>query len=173
MARVRQGWSQDYRAPEWLCEACYALPGRDGVWALIDPALSRQITEDHVDEYGLRLVLLPPLTGAGIGAVQLRMGHTIFGEIRFSLCGIDRRAILVNVEVEEKHRRRGAGSVLVAAAVARAARFEWTMLPIGQDPVAVAFWARIGAVGPTSPYPCSHQVEQKVVPAQFQWTQWW
>lgn len=65
------------------------MPGRDGVWASIDPAPSRQITEVQVDEYGLRLVLLPPSTAAGIGAVQLRMGKTIFGEVRFSLCAID------------------------------------------------------------------------------------
>ncbi|MEU3770795.1 GNAT family N-acetyltransferase [Amycolatopsis keratiniphila] len=173
MAGVRQGWSQDYRAPEWLCEACYALPGRDGVWALIDPAPSQQATEDQVYEYGLRLVLLRPTTAAGIGAVQLRLGHTIFGEVNFSLCGTDRRAIIVHVEVEEKHRRRGAGSVLVAAAVARADRYDWSMLPIGQDPVAVAFWASIGAVGPTSPYPCTHQVDANVVPAESRWTKWW
>ncbi|WP_143104795.1 GNAT family N-acetyltransferase [Amycolatopsis regifaucium] len=81
-----------------------------------------------------------------IGFVQLRLGHTIFGEVGFSLCGTDRRALLVHVEVEEKHRRRGAGRVLVAAAVVRAPRCEWTMFPIGEDPVAVAFWASVGAV---------------------------
>ncbi|WP_037305701.1 GNAT family N-acetyltransferase [Amycolatopsis orientalis] len=141
---------------------------------MIDPRSSRQVTEDQVDEYGLRLVLLRPPTAAGIGAIQLRLGHTAFGEIRFSLCGHDRRAILVSVGVEEKHRRRGAGRVLVAAARARATRYHWTMLPLGEDPVTVAFWATVGAVGPQSPHPCTHQIEQGVVPAESRWTKkWW
>jgi len=55
---VRQSWSQDYRALEWVCEACYALPGRTGVWAVIDPAVERQVPEESVDEYGLRLVVV-------------------------------------------------------------------------------------------------------------------
>ncbi|MGY6658696.1 hypothetical protein ACXIZN_41710 [Amycolatopsis sp. TRM77291] len=173
IAGVRQSWSQDYRAPEWLCEACYALPGRAGTWAMIDPAPARHVTEDQADEYGLRLVLLRPATAAGIGAIQLRLGHTVFGEIRFSLCGIDRRAVLIHVEVEEKHRRRGAGRVLVAAAAARAPRYDWTTLPIGHDPITVAFWARVGAIGPPSPYPCTHQTEQGVVPGESRWTKWW
>ena len=36
-------------------------------WAVIDPGPARQVTEDHVDEYGLRLVLLRPPAAAGIG----------------------------------------------------------------------------------------------------------
>ncbi|MEU3623002.1 GNAT family N-acetyltransferase [Amycolatopsis coloradensis] len=173
VAGVRQGWSQDYRSPEWTCEACHALSAGSGVWAMIDPGPARQVTEDHVDEYGLRLVLLRPPTAAGIGAIQLRMGHTTFGEIRFSLCGPDRRAVLVSVEVEEKHRRRGAGRILVAAARARATRYHWTMLPLGEDPVAVAFWATVGALGPHNPHPCTHQIDAQVVPAESRWTQWW
>ncbi|SDU53381.1 Acetyltransferase (GNAT) family protein [Amycolatopsis keratiniphila] len=170
---VRQGWSQDYRAPEWLCEACHALTGVGGVWAMIDTAVERQVMESGVDEYGLRLVVLPPPVSAGIGAIQLRLGHTVFGEVSLSLCPVDRRAILCHVEVEEKHRRRGAGRVLVHAAMQRAAKFQWSMLPIGRDPVAVAFWARVGAVGPASPHPCTHQVDAKVVPAESRWTKWW
>ncbi|WP_228694913.1 GNAT family N-acetyltransferase [Amycolatopsis japonica] len=91
----------------------------------------------------------------------------------YPLCPVDRRAILVHVEVEEKHRRRGAGRVLVNAAVKRGAEFGWSMLPIGRDPVVVAFWARVGAVGPASPHPCTHQGEAKVVPAESRWTKWW
>ncbi|UMP00033.1 hypothetical protein [Amycolatopsis sp. EV170708-02-1] len=106
---------------------------------MIDPAAAPDVTEEQADEYGLRLVLMRPVTAAGIGAIQLHLRRTIFGEIRFSLCGIDRRAILVHIEVEKKHRRRGAGRVLVAAAAARAPRYDWTTLPIGQDPMTVAF----------------------------------
>ncbi|ANN21085.1 hypothetical protein SD37_39555 [Amycolatopsis orientalis] len=170
---VRQSWSQDYRASEWLCEACHALPSRGGLWARIDPRPARHVTEDQVDEYGLRLVLLRPLTPAGIGSIQLRLGHTTFGEVQLSLCSIDRRAILVHVDIEEKHRRRGAGSVLVAAAAARGPRYQWTTLPIDRDPTSIAFWARTGAPGPAAPHPCTHQLEAKVVPADARWAKWW
>ncbi|UUV29989.1 hypothetical protein NQK81_35295 [Amycolatopsis roodepoortensis] len=44
---------------------------------------------------------------------------------------------------------------------------------IGRDLVAVAFWARVGAVGPVSPHPCTHQVDATVVPAESRWTKWW
>lgn len=50
-----------------------------------------------------------------------------------------------------------------AAVFARGDDFSWTMLPIGKDPVAVAFWARLGPSCSESPRPCSHQVEQSVV----------
>ncbi|WP_410663463.1 hypothetical protein [Amycolatopsis sp. lyj-84] len=173
VAGVRQSWSQDYLTPEWLCEACNALPGRGGVWALVDPSPSRHVSEDQVDEYGLHLVLRRPPTPAGIGSIQLRLGCTTFGEVQLSLCSIDRRAILVHVDIEEKHRRRGAGSVLVAAAAARGSRYEWTTLPIDRDPTSVAFWARTGAPGPAAPRPCTHQLEAKVVPAAARWSKWW
>ncbi|MFI9452578.1 GNAT family N-acetyltransferase [Amycolatopsis sp. NPDC052450] len=170
---VRQSWSQDYQAPEWLCEACHALTGDGGIWAVIDTAVERQVIETDVDEYGLRLVVLPPPVSAGIGVIQLRLGHTVFGEVHLSLCPVDRRAILCHVEVEEKHRRRGAGRVLVNAALKRGTKFSWTMLPIKRDPVAVAFWARVGAVGTASLHPCTHQLKQGVVSAESRWTKWW
>ncbi|WP_143105059.1 hypothetical protein [Amycolatopsis regifaucium] len=140
---------------------------------MIDTAVERQVMETAVDEYGMRLVVVPPPVFAGIGVIQLRLGRTVFGEARLSLCPVDRRAIFVHVEVEEKHRRRGAGRVLVAAAAARGVGYGWTTLPIGRDPIAVAFCARIGALGPASPHPCSHQIEARVVPAGARWTKWW
>ncbi|MEU8416963.1 hypothetical protein AB0C24_29610 [Amycolatopsis japonica] len=87
-------------------------------------------------------------------------------KLQLSLCAIDRRAILVHIEIEEKHRRRGAGSVLVAAAAARGPRYQWTTLPIDRDPTSIAFWARTGAPGPAAPHPCTHQLEAQVVPAE-------
>ncbi|HET6288799.1 MAG TPA: GNAT family N-acetyltransferase [Amycolatopsis sp.] len=134
---------------------------------MIDPAVERQVPEDSVDEYGLRLVVVPPPTPAGIGAVRLCLGHKILGEIRMSLCATDRRAVLVHLHIDEECRRRGAGRVLVAAAEARGIDFNWTMVPIERDPVSIAFWARLGTFGSASasPRPCSHQIEAGVIPA--------
>jgi GNAT superfamily N-acetyltransferase len=163
---MRRSWSQDYAAPEYLCEACHALPDRGGRWAVIDPSISRQAPEDHVDDACLQLVVVPPLVPRGVGAILLRHGATVFGQVRLTLCELDRCAVLVGLAVELAHRRRGAGTVLVAAAKARGNGYRWSSTPIGTDPVAIAFWGRVGLLGEPRPAGCTHQIDVGAVTEQ-------
>lgn len=57
---VQAGSRQDYGAPECLAQACHGLPDRGGRWALIDPAVARQVHQDAVDETRLQLAVTPP-----------------------------------------------------------------------------------------------------------------
>ena len=170
---VRHSWHQDYAAPEYLCEACHALPDRGGRWAMIDPSITGQVRDDQVDETRLQLVIIPPAVRRGIGTILLRLGSTIFGQIQLTLCELDRCAVLLGLAVEPQHRRRGAGSVLVAAAKARGQGYRWSSNPIGTDPVAIAFWGRVGLVGESRPAACTHQIDAGAVPEQARWTPWW
>ena len=171
VAGARHGWSQDYHAPEFLCEACHSLPDRGGRWALINPAVSNQVLEDNVTEAWLQLVVCPPPVPAGVGMIQLRWGTTIYGQIALSLCRIERRGLVLSLEVEPRHRRRGVGQLLVAAARTRGAGYDWSSNSIGTDPIVVAFWARIGA--PRVPaQPCSHQAAASVI-TDHNWDRWW
>lgn len=62
---MRRTWCQDYAAPEYLCEACHALPDRGGRWALVDPSVTQQVREDQIDDTRLQLVVLPPQVPRG------------------------------------------------------------------------------------------------------------
>lgn len=168
---MTRSWCQDYQSAEFLCLACRALNPEAGRWVQIDPAV--QVPEDRVDPTRLQLAVTPPAVRYGVGAIRLRLGSTIFGYVELTLCEVDRRAVLLGLEVEPAHRRRGAGRVLVAAAVARAAGYDWSTVPVGTDPVAVAFAARTRLPGPAPPYACSHQVAAGAVSERARWTRWW
>jgi hypothetical protein len=170
---ARHSWCQDYGAPEYLCEACHALPDRGGRWATIDPSVTCQVREDQVDETRLQLVVIPPSVPRGTGTILLRHGSTIFGHVQLTLCELDRCAVLLGLEVEPQHRRRGAGRVLVAAAKARGDGYRWSSNPIGTDPVAIAFWGRVGLLGESPSAGCTHQIDAGALPEQARWTPWW
>lgn len=84
-----------------------------------------------------------------------------------------RRAVLLDLHVEEKHRRRGAGTTLLAAAVARAPGYTWSTTPIGPDPIAVAFAAHVPLPGSAPAFACTHQVRAGAVGDRASWTRWW
>ncbi|WP_329052977.1 hypothetical protein OG738_09690 [Amycolatopsis sp. NBC_01488] len=122
------------------------LPGRGGRRALLDVALTHQVPEDQVEENRLQLVVIPPPVRHGAGTIRLPLGSTIFGQVEITLCELDRRAVLLHLEVELKHRRR---------------------------PLAIAFWARVGVPGPAPAWACSHQIQAGAVPENARWTRWW
>ncbi|MFE0023354.1 hypothetical protein [Amycolatopsis sp. NPDC059021] len=170
---VRCGWSQDYGTPEYLCEACHALPEHRGRWAQFDTTVTNQVTDARADPAKLQIVVTPPAALAGPGTIELRWGTTIFGHITVALCPIDRCAIFLDLLTETRHRRRGVGRVLVAAARARGSGYRWTSLPRLTDAVATAFWARVGPLGPTPAHACGHHVAAGTVSERYRWTRWW
>lgn len=156
------GWESSYKTSVLTCRACGALPsvaGWAGMWALVDPSITAQVTEDKVDGTRLQLVAVRPAVDAGPGVIQLRHGSALYGSAEVLLCRICRRAILSWVEVVQQWRRRGAGWVLVAAAAARGAGYSWSTTPFDIDPGTVAFWATVAIdLGDPVPRPCSHMV---------------
>jgi GNAT superfamily N-acetyltransferase len=67
------------------------------------------------------------------------------------------RAVLEHVRVDEQHRRRGYGRVLVAAALALVPDdYSWSTTAINRTIVAKAFWATVGLPGPATSAYCSH-----------------
>jgi GNAT superfamily N-acetyltransferase len=68
-----------------------------------------------------------------------------------------RRAVLEQVRVDEPHRRRGFGRVLVAAALALAPPndYQWSTTTVDDHVVAHAFWAAVGWPGQFKPDYCT------------------
>lgn len=168
--QLQEAPNQDYQLNELVCRHCENQPGTGGRWALVDPSVAAQVTEEQVQPRRLQLVVLPPADRAGIGLIQLRWGATIYGQVELSLCPLDRRGLLLGIHVEPQHRRRGVGRVLARAAAARGAGYRWSANP-PDEPDSAAFWARIGPPPPAPAAPCSHQ-QAAGIHIEPRWPKW-
>jgi GNAT superfamily N-acetyltransferase len=154
LASPNSNYSHAAQLHEYTCGVCRALGNPRARWTAIDPAL--QYPADAVPS-GLVLVRIPPRRPATPGRIELQLAGACFGAIEVTLCRIEKRAVLEQLLVTEKHRRRGVGRVLVAAALALGAGYDWSMVKPGSSLEARAFWARLGLVcGPATPFYCSH-----------------
>lgn len=150
------GWSHRYRLDTQSCSVCWALRDERASWCLADPA--RQYTVDNAPSGGLVLVRIPPDVRGGVGQLQLRMDSVPLADLDLAVCGPCRRAVLEHVRVDEPHRRRGYGRLLVSAALslAPADRYRWSTTKVATNPVARAFWAGIAWPGePDLPEYCT------------------
>jgi GNAT superfamily N-acetyltransferase len=135
------------------CDACYAA-GRRGEWIRVDP--TRQHQTDTAPTWGLALVVIPPPVRAGVGQIRVHLEGVSVGDIDIALCAVDRRAVIEQVRVDEDYRRLGLGRLLVAAAISRAPRYDWSTTSVTTRE-ARAFWAAVGE--PTTigePHWCTH-----------------
>jgi ribosomal protein S18 acetylase RimI-like enzyme len=158
---ARHGYSQEFKAATILCTVCEALRAPGATWALIDTSLKAQVPAAEHDPIHMQVLVVAPPTPAGIGAIELRQGRTCYGRVELMLCRPCRRCVLTGLHVAAEHRRRGVGWVLADAALVRSAGYDRSMVPPGDDPVAAAFWARVGYFGgavPAVPRPCSDQL---------------
>lgn len=139
---------------DYSCELCQRLGDPRWSWTVIDP--SHQVTAADKPS-GLTLVRIPPPRPASPGRIQLQLDDAILGVIDVALCRVEKRAVLERLAVQEKYRRRGAGRVLVAAALALGTGYDWSMVKLDNSLAARVFWARLGLVcGPAAPFYCSH-----------------
>ncbi|WP_236787975.1 GNAT family N-acetyltransferase [Amycolatopsis sp. GM8] len=99
---------------------------------------------------------VPPAQLAGLGRIEIRLGRTVLGDIDLCLCRVEQRAVLEQVRVDEQYRRHGFGTVLVAAAHARAPRYQWSTTVVRGEQ-ARAFWAAVSPPFPLGePHWCTH-----------------
>lgn len=138
----------------YSCDACRLAGRRDNGWVPIDPTC--QHPADAAPDAGIALVVVPPPQRAAVGQIQARINGVTIGDIDVSLCSVEERAVIEQVRVDDGFRRYGFGSLLVAAALARAPRYAWSTTTV-TSPEARAFWAAVGE--PTNigdPQWCSH-----------------
>ncbi|WP_086674855.1 GNAT family N-acetyltransferase [Amycolatopsis pretoriensis] len=151
-------YSHRYRLHATLCEVCRALEGCDpserrlAEWAHLDVA-SQQTSDAAVGE-GLALLVRPPAAGTLAGRIDLHLDGAQVATATLSICVLCRTATLDYVHVVADYRRLGFGRTLVAAAIARAPSYRWTV-PLPTGPVAQSFRARIAMR--RADRPCSHR----------------
>ncbi|MDT8916218.1 GNAT family N-acetyltransferase [Amycolatopsis sp. PS_44_ISF1] len=91
----------------------------------------------------VELVAHPPDRPAGVGHIALQVHGRAVADVDLQLCGIDRRACVEQISVDEDYRRRRVGTVLVAAALALGPGWQWSTTKIDSAVGARAFWASL------------------------------
>ncbi|MEV7099316.1 GNAT family N-acetyltransferase [Amycolatopsis sp. NPDC051045] len=142
--------------PTSSCNLCQALGLPRSTWFEID---LRFVHETPPTDAELVLIARPPTARAGVGQVDLQLRSQRIGGLDLWLCGIDRRGVIGPVGVDASYRRRGFGTVLVAAALARGAGYRWSTTAISESASARAFCAAQywpDGVHLSRPHYCSH-----------------
>lgn len=141
IAEASAGWSHDELSPTVTCRLCSEIRAQRATWLLIDPA--RQYITHAPREHRPALIAHPPLERTGVGSIQLKRRGVIVGDVDISICGPCRRAVLESIRVDDAHRRRGYGLVLLAAAVARAPidQYDWSSTAVPDTVTARGFWS--------------------------------
>jgi GNAT superfamily N-acetyltransferase len=142
--------------PTSSCNLCQALDLPKSTWFEIDLRFEH---EGPLTQAELVLIARPPAARAGVGQVVLQLRSRLIGSLDLWLCGIDRRGVVGPVRVDAAYRRRGFGTVLVAAALARGADYQWSTTAMGETVAARAFCAALRWPAETRlsvPFYCSH-----------------
>ena len=110
------GYDHSVYVPTSSCNICQELGLSRSTWFEVD---LRFVHEAPSTQAELGLVARPPAARAGAGQVALHLRNQQIGGINLWLCGVDRSGVIGPVQVDAAYRRRGFGTVLVAAALAR------------------------------------------------------
>jgi GNAT superfamily N-acetyltransferase len=150
------GYDHSVYVPTSRCNLCQALGLSRSTWFEIDLRFAHETPSTHAE---LALIARPPTTTAAVGQVVLQLRGQQIGGIDLWLCGIDRRGVIGRIRVDACYRRRGFGTVLVAAALARGPGYRWPTTAFGESVAARAFcaaqcWPDGAQLG--SPFYCSH-----------------
>jgi GNAT superfamily N-acetyltransferase len=141
--------------PTSSCNLCQTLGLSRSAWFEIDLRFAHETPPTQAE---LVLIARPPTTKAAVGQVVLQLRGQQIGGLDLWLCGIDRRGVIGPVWVDASYRRRGFGTVLVAA-LARGPGYRWSTTAIGESVVGRAFCAAQcwpDGAQPSSPFYCSH-----------------
>ncbi|SEB47033.1 hypothetical protein SAMN04489727_2006 [Amycolatopsis tolypomycina] len=157
LAEIRtMGYDHSVYVPTSSCNLCQALGLSRSTWFEIDLRFAHEAPPTHAE---LVLVARPPRMRAGAGQIVLQLRSQQIGGLDLWLCGIDRRGVLGPVQVDASYRRRGFGTTLVAAALARGPGYRWSTTALDQSVAARAFCAAQRwpeGVQLSSPFYCSH-----------------
>jgi GNAT superfamily N-acetyltransferase len=124
--------------PTSSCDLCQALGLPRSSWFEVDLRFAHETPPTHAE---LVLIARPPRKRAGVGQVMSQLRSQRIGGLDLWLCSVDRRGVIGPVRVEAPYRRRGFGTVLVAAALARGAGYRWSTTAINESVIARAFCA--------------------------------
>jgi ribosomal protein S18 acetylase RimI-like enzyme len=145
-----------------ICALCAELHLDRYGWFEVDHTKVRRVDETVESRIGVEFVMFPPKVPAGVGEIRLLFERKHVARVRVQLCGVERRGVIVHVEVKPSYRRRRMATVLLACAMARGLRYHWSTVPVSNTVEARAFCAALMAgydVQLGEPHFCSHMLQ--------------
>lgn len=158
LAGINHSHSHAFARTESTCNLCWTLRLEPHTWVDIDVTRLTSPSDPRASD-GLVLVARPPVARTDVGRIEMRLQRIPIGVVAVQLCGADQRGVLHHVEVKDEYRRRGIGSVLVAAAMKLGSGYSWSTTKINGSPEVRAFCASIDSVTSIhldEPLYCSH-----------------
>jgi hypothetical protein len=162
LAGVTQFFSHALNMHATQCNLCAELKLDRRAWFEVDHREVRGADQVPRFRLGVEFVLYPPRARAGVGEIQVHFERQPVGRIRLQMCGVDRRAVVVRVEVKPSHRRRRLATLLVTCALTRGADYDWSTVAVPDVPEVRSFVASVmtgRSLRLGEPSYCSHMAE--------------
>lgn len=163
-AGVNGGYHHDLRTSTWTCNLCRELHLPRARWLVIEHG--QPTPAEHAAErarvWPVLLVARRPEARAGIGRLELRVRDAAIADVDLQLCGVDHRGVVRRIRVDVAYLRRGFGTVMLDAAMARGPGYHWSTVELDPSPQARAFWATQAPIEQLhlgEPHYCSHMRE--------------
>ena len=154
------GHDHTYWLASTSCNLCLELGLPRATWDEIDHL---RLGSEHPPTHAkLLLDIARPPVRAGVGQIIAKLDGVPIADIDLRMCSVDERGVIEHVRVDEAFLRRGLGTVLVAAALARGPGYIWSTTAVDEAVEARAFWARLRPSVPLAigePFYCSHMRE--------------
>jgi GNAT superfamily N-acetyltransferase len=154
------GFDHGYWLSAVTCNLCLELELPRATWDEIDHL--RLGNEAPPTQTKLLLDIARPPVRAGVGQIVAKLDGVPIADVDLRMCPVDERGVIEHVRVDEQFLRRGLGTVLVAAALARGPGYTWSTTAVDKAVAARAFWATFRPAVPLAigePFYCSHMRE--------------
>ncbi|OXM50347.1 hypothetical protein CFP71_28370 [Amycolatopsis thailandensis] len=132
------GWNQILDLPTGHCELCVEMRLPRAQWLEVD---LRFRGETPASSAALLLSRRPPVVYGGVEQIILQLWGTAIADLDVQTCDTCRVGVLEQVRVDAAYLRRGIGTVLLDAALARGRGYWWSTTTIADTVPARAFWA--------------------------------
>lgn len=145
-----------------LCALCAELHLDRYGWFEVDHTRVRHVDDQAESRPGVEFVIYPPEVRAEVGEIRLLFERKHVARVRVQMCAVERRGVVVHVEVKPSHRRRRMASLLIACALARGHRYHWSTVTVSNTVEARAFCASLMAghhLRLGEPHYCSHMLQ--------------
>jgi GNAT superfamily N-acetyltransferase len=159
-AGVNCSFDHGYWLSSVTCLLCLELRLPRTTWDEVDHL---RLGAEHPPTHAkLLLDIVRPPMRAGVGQIVATLDGAPIADIDLRMCPVDERGVIEHIRVDDQYRRRGLGTVLVAAALARGSAYRWSTTAVDKAVAARAFWASLRLAAPLQigePFYCSHMRE--------------
>jgi GNAT superfamily N-acetyltransferase len=147
------------------CNRCWSRRQSRCRWLVVDhrtPMPVEQADQSDPRRSEILVTARRPAVRAGVGQLEIRLRNAVIAVADVQLCGVDHRGVVRHIQVDPAHRRRGFGTLLLDAALARGPGYHWSTTRLDQSDDAQDFWAYQDPAEPLhlgEPHYCTHMRE--------------